>query len=67
MQCCSIAEISCGGYIDKARFHARTHIEFAPSAGKQQVEKIKISVSIYEKILFGYLSKHQKLPTGISL
>ena len=47
MWCFSIAEISCGGYIDKARFHARTYIKFAPFAGKEQVEKIKISISTY--------------------
>uniref|UniRef100_A0A2N9FUI8 Chloride channel protein n=1 Tax=Fagus sylvatica TaxID=28930 RepID=A0A2N9FUI8_FAGSY len=43
----SSVKISCGGYIDKARFHARTYIKFAPFAGKEQVEKIKISISAY--------------------
>lgn len=61
MSCFSIAESSCGGYIDKAWFHGGTHIKFAPSTSKEQVEKIKIPVPISEKTLLGHLGQYQSL------
>ncbi|KAK2644898.1 hypothetical protein Ddye_020093 [Dipteronia dyeriana] len=37
-------EITCGGYTDKARFHARTYIGFASYIDTEQVEKIENSL-----------------------
>lgn len=47
------AESTSGGHIDKARFHAGTHIRFASIIGKEQVEKIEVSIPPFTENILG--------------